>query len=58
VAGRAKELKRDAIWLNRHPAFSFLFEHDLFGKPVSTFPDHALAFAQFLNNTANEKCPA
>jgi hypothetical protein len=21
---------------------SFLFEHDLFGKPVSTFPDHAL----------------
>jgi hypothetical protein len=21
----------------------FLFEHDLSGKPVSTFPDHALA---------------
>jgi hypothetical protein len=21
-----------------------LFEHDLFGKPVPTFPDHALAF--------------
>jgi hypothetical protein len=21
-----------------------LFEHDLFGKPVSTFPDHALVF--------------
>jgi hypothetical protein len=21
-----------------------LFEHDLFGKPVSTFPDHALDF--------------
>src|SRR5437762_11633543 len=21
----------------------FLIEHDLFGKPVSTFPDHALA---------------
>jgi ABC-type uncharacterized transport system permease subunit len=20
----------------------FLFKHDLFGKPVSTFPDHAL----------------
>jgi hypothetical protein len=20
-----------------------LFEHDLFGKPASTFPDHALA---------------
>jgi len=25
--------------------FSFLFEHDLFGKPVSTFPDHALIAA-------------
>jgi hypothetical protein len=24
---------------------SLLFEHDLFGKPVSTFPDHALASA-------------
>src|ERR1700723_206592 len=24
---------------------SFLFEHDLFGKPVSTFPDHALSAA-------------
>jgi tRNA(adenine34) deaminase len=23
--------------------FNFLFEHDLFGKPVSTFPDHAIA---------------
>jgi hypothetical protein len=23
--------------------FRFLFEHDLFGKPVSTFPDHALS---------------
>jgi hypothetical protein len=21
---------------------NFLFEHDFFGKPVSTFPDHAL----------------
>jgi hypothetical protein len=22
--------------------FIYLFEHDLFGKPVSTFPEHAL----------------
>jgi hypothetical protein len=22
---------------------SFLFEHDLFGKPDTTFPDHALS---------------
>jgi hypothetical protein len=23
--------------------FSLLFAHDLFGKPLHTFPDHALA---------------
>ena len=30
---------------HRYPLFQImlLFEHDLFGKPVSTFPDHALA---------------
>jgi hypothetical protein len=27
--------------LSRH--LSRLFEHDLFGKPVPTFPDHALS---------------
>src|SRR5216684_3054750 len=27
----------------RRSLVSFLFEHDLFGKPVPTFPDHALA---------------
>jgi hypothetical protein len=25
-----------------HHDLFLLFEHDLFGKPVSTFPDHAL----------------
>src|SRR5882724_6745787 len=34
--------ERDGIWLNRHRALGFLFEHDLFGKPLHTFPDHAL----------------
>jgi hypothetical protein len=29
-----------------------LFEHDLFGKPVSTFPDHA----PVLNGLADECC--
>ena len=24
------------------PLYLFLFEHDIFGKPVPTFPDHAL----------------
>jgi BMFP domain-containing protein YqiC len=28
---------------------SILFEHDLFEKPASTFPDHALAFPCFLD---------
>jgi hypothetical protein len=27
---------------------SFLFEHDLFGKPDSTFPDHALGSVALL----------
>jgi hypothetical protein len=30
-----------AEWSSR---FSSLIEHDLFGKPLHTFPDHALAF--------------
>src|SRR6266404_2192748 len=34
-------LARDDASSNRHPAPSILFEHDLFGKPVPTFPDHA-----------------
>jgi hypothetical protein len=29
--------------LTHHRALGSLMEHDLFGKPVSTFPDHALA---------------
>src|SRR5215468_10749095 len=29
---------------------SSLFEHDLFGKPVSTFPDHALITRRLLGN--------
>src|SRR5215472_9292338 len=38
-AGRGR-LERNVDWSFR---FSFLFEHDLFRKPVSTFRDHALA---------------
>jgi hypothetical protein len=37
-----RALKLHGIWLKSPSRFSFLFEHDLFGKPVSTFPDHAL----------------
>ena len=38
---QATLLERDELWFDRHPALAFLFEHDLFGKPDSTFPDHA-----------------
>jgi hypothetical protein len=45
----------------------FLFEHDLFGKPVPTFPDHApmpriliakpdATFAEHTNQPANRRC--
>ena len=40
---RMTSLKRDDSSSNRHPGSILLFEYDLFGKPVSTFPDHALA---------------
>src|SRR5215204_5564811 len=33
----------------------FLFEHDLFGKPVPTFPDHALAAAQAVFGPASAR---
>src|SRR6266478_2441658 len=37
---------------NRFPLFRimlYLFEHDLFGKPVPTFPDHALVVVHDLD---------
>jgi len=30
-------------WFGPHARLGFCFEHDLVGKPASTFPDHALA---------------
>jgi dolichol-phosphate mannosyltransferase len=40
-------------------AFSRAFEHDLFGKPVSTFPDHALKGAMPESNSlAEQAAPA
>jgi hypothetical protein len=36
-------LKRDGVSSYRPSRFSFLFEHDLFRKPLHTFRDHALA---------------
>ena len=40
--GRFHVSKRDEIWMNCHRALLLCFEHDLFGKPLHTFPDHAL----------------
>src|ERR1044072_9276638 len=42
-ASSAPKAKWDS--LERPFRFSFFFEHGLFGKPVSTFPDHALKAA-------------
>src|SRR5260370_23592461 len=41
-AGSLTPLDHDPIRLNRIMISSLLFKHDLFGKPVPTFPDHAL----------------
>ncbi|MDH2404730.1 hypothetical protein QCM77_33090, partial [Bradyrhizobium sp. SSUT18] len=38
-------LKCDEIRMNHHRALGLLFEHDLFGKPLRAFPDHALGHA-------------
>jgi hypothetical protein len=38
VANRARQRGDD---FSSSSLSSLLFEHDLFGKPVSTFPDHA-----------------
>ena len=37
---RTEAPKRDAIRMNRHRALGW-FKHDLFGKPLRTFPDYA-----------------
>src|SRR5262245_3129017 len=45
-------LKRNEFGLNRPSRFSSLFEHDLFGKPLHTFPDRALEGAHAVGITA------
>jgi hypothetical protein len=42
------DLERAWLWLDRHPAPAFLFEHDPFGNPVSAFPDHALELGEVI----------
>src|ERR1700722_8130136 len=47
AAGALPRILRRAFWATptdlRLKRNRFLMEHDLFGKPVSTFPDHALS---------------
>jgi hypothetical protein len=59
-------LARDDASSNRHPAPSFLFEHDLQanayrvcpeGKPVPTFPDHAPGALSPLKRKPGQKGP-
>src|SRR5258707_6606796 len=38
-----------------HPNLAFLFEHDRFGKPVTTFPDHALGTSHHNRRTTTMK---
>jgi hypothetical protein len=44
MARKEKVLRGRARWhfFEMSSRFIFLFKHDLYGKPVSTFPDHAL----------------
>src|ERR1700730_2961472 len=48
-------LDHDPIGLNRIMIASVRFQHDLFGKPVPTFPDHALAL--FWRRLSLSLCP-
>src|SRR5262249_5790491 len=43
---RVHGLESDSLRLNRPWSALFALEHDLVGKPLSTFPDHALALTR------------
>ncbi len=45
---KLRRAERDSASSNRHHALIFRLEHDLFGTPVPTFPDHALETHRFL----------
>jgi len=44
LGGGRDDLKRDLRRVETKSRFSLLFAHDLFGKPVPTFPNHALTW--------------
>jgi hypothetical protein len=43
-------LERQSFHIESIGALSILVEHDLFGKPASTFPDHALSAGRVPSN--------
>ena len=45
--GEAKNLPYPYLFSESSSRSIFLFEHDLFGKPVPTFPDHGLGSKRF-----------
>src|SRR5947199_3189365 len=53
--GASARLERDDFPSNRHPTLSFCLSMIFFGKPVSTFPDHALALPRQLQAAAFQR---
>ena len=51
----SQHLERDDFVFESSSRSIFLFEHDLFGKPVPTFPDHALAAAVSSSSCAGHR---
>ena len=43
ILGRATVPRAQSFQVESIALYNFLMEHDLFGRPVSIFPDHALA---------------
>src|ERR1700680_4538345 len=52
---KSGSLESDSTKVESDSSVVFLFEHDLFGKPVSTFPDHALAYHGRLGEVENRR---
>jgi hypothetical protein len=50
-------LESDSTALNQTLTLSFFLKHDLFGKPVSTFADHAPASDYHFVGTLTTKSP-
>jgi hypothetical protein len=56
----SKPLERDELWFDRRPALAFCLSMIFFGKPDSTFSDHALTHSgrEYLRRTSQAKIQA